>query len=116
MQIKQQNLIFIALAALFSMVVVCLWLNHGNPKFGTVDLQALLFQQSKNLAKTYPTGQVPPKVMQSVVENIKEIINDYGKAHKLTFLTKGAVITNDLPDYTEIFEDLLSTSSNRLEN
>lgn len=116
MQIKQQNLIFIALAALFSVGVVCLWLNHGNPKFGTVDLQALLFEQSKNFAKTYPSGQVPPKVMQSVVENIKEIISDYGKAHKLTFFTKGAVIAGDLPDYTEIFAELLSAVSNHLEN
>ena len=96
MQIKQQNLIFIALATLLSVVVVCLWLSQANPKLGTVDLQALLLEQSQNLAKTYPSGQVPPKVMQAIVESIKEIISDYGKAHKITLLAKGAVLTLSL--------------------
>mgnify|MGYP000028096641 FL=1 len=116
MQIKQQHLIFIALATLFSLVAVCLWLSQGKPKLGTVDLQVLLLEQSQNLAKTYPSGQVPPKVMQAIVESIKEIISDYGKAHKVTLLAKGAVITNNLPDYTAIFAELLSTTSNHLEN
>lgn len=116
MQIKQQNLIFSAIAMLFGIVAVCLWLSQGNPKLGTVDLQALLFQQSQNLAKTYPSGQVPPKVMQSIVESIKEIINDYGKVNKLTLLAKGAVLTHDLPDYTATLAELLSITSNHLEN
>ena len=117
MQIKQQHLIFIALATLFSLVAVCLWLSQGNPtKLGTVDLQALLLEQSQNLAKTYTSGQVPPKVMQSIVESIQEIISDYGKAHKITLLVKGAVLTHDLPDYTTTFAELLSTTSNHLEN
>ena len=116
MQIKQQNMIFSAISVLFGVVAVCLWLSQGKPKLGTVDLQVLLLEQSQNLAKTYPSGQVPPKVMQAIVESIKEIISDYGKAHKITLLVKGAVLTHDLPDYTTTFAELLSTTSNHLEN
>lgn len=113
---KQYPLILIVLMMLFSQVLIYLWLRHDSIKFGTIDMQELLLEQSKSLAKTYPTGQVPPKVMQQIVANLKTAISEYGKDHKVTLLSKGAVITDDLPDYTAVFEEQLNESTNHLKN
>ena len=77
-------------------------------KIGTLDLPALLADQSQQLVKIYPNGQVPPGVMQQVVEEIKENIKDYGLSKKMTLLAKGAVLSDDLPDYTEEFRQVLN--------
>ena len=57
--------------------------------------------QSQQLAKSYPNGQVPPGVMQQVVEDIKTVIQDFGQDQKITLLAKGAVLSGELPDYTQ---------------
>ena len=39
--------------------------------------------------------------MQQVVEDIKTIIQDFGQEQKITLLAKGAVLSGELPDYTQ---------------
>ena len=110
MQINQQKLTLVALVTTFSLSVAALCLGLSNPskKLGTVDMQSLLSEQSQNLAKAYPSGAVPQGVMQQVIEEIKEVIDSFGQEQKLTLLAKGAVLSCELPDYTEIFKDILN--------
>ncbi len=115
MQINQQNLTLVALATTFSLSVTafCLGLSNTNTskKLGTVDMQHLLSEQSQKLAKAYPSGKVPQDVMQQVVEEIKAVIASFGQEQKLTLLAKGAVISCELPDYTEAFKEILNETS-----
>ena len=117
MQINQQNLSLVGLVMTFSLSVtaLCLGLSNTNTnkKLGTVDMQLLLSEQSQKLAKAYPSGTVPSGVMQQVVEEIKAVIELYGQDQKLTLLAKGAVISCDLPDYTETFKDILNESGSK---
>lgn len=117
MQIKLQNLSLVALATTFSLSVIslCLGLSNTNTskKLGTVDMQRLLSEQSQKLAKAYPSGTVPPGVMQQVIEEIKAVIELYGQDQKLTLLAKGAVISCDLPDYTGTFKDILNETTSK---
>jgi hypothetical protein len=39
--------------------------------------------------------------MQQVVEDIKTVIQDFGQEQKITLLVKGAVLSGELPDYTQ---------------
>ena len=117
MKIKQQNLSLVALVTTFSLstIVLCLGLSNASAKkLGTVDMQLLLSEQSQKLANAYPSGTVPSGVMQQVVEEIKAVIELYGQEQKLTLLAKGAVISCDLPDYTEILKDILNKSDSKI--
>lgn len=110
MQLNIQKLSLSALVITFSLSVTSLWLglSKSREKFGLVDMSVLLAEQSQKLAKAYPTGQVPKGIMQQVIEEIKTVISEYGQIQKVTLLAKGAVLSGDLPDYTEIFKDVLS--------
>ena len=46
--------------------------------------------------------------MQQAVDEIKTAIDEHGQIQKVTFLAKGAVLSGDLPDYTETFKDILN--------
>ena len=115
MQINQQNLSLVALATTFSLSVIslCLVLSNTNTKLGTVDMQHLLSEQSQKLAKAYPSGTVPQGVMEQVVEEIKAVVASFGQEEKLTLLAKGAVISGELPDYTETFKDILNETTSK---
>ncbi|MFZ4077139.1 MAG: hypothetical protein ACOYKA_04045 [Legionellaceae bacterium] len=104
MEIKYQRLSLISLVIAFSLSIGAFWmgLNNASSKtLGTVDMQALLSNQSLQLAQSFPNGQVPPGVMQQVVEDIKTVIKDFGQDKKITLLAKGAVLSGELPDYTQ---------------
>lgn len=79
--------------------------------FGIVDTQVLITRQSALLATAYPNGAVPLKVLQALADNIKQVIQEYGKHHQLTLLAKGAVLSSNYPDYTEILQELLKARS-----
>ncbi len=104
MEITSQRLNLIGLVAAFGLSITAFWLGVSNARskpLGLVDMQLLLSAQSQQLAKTYPNGQVPPGVMQQIVEDIKTVIQDYGQDQKITLLAKGAVLSGELPDYTQ---------------
>lgn len=75
--------------------------------FGVVDTQVLISRQSALLATAYPNGAVPLKVLQALADHIKQVIQEYGKHHHLTLLAKGAVLSSNYTDYTEILQELL---------
>lgn len=95
-------LVFVAI----SLVIVVFVKKHES--FGVVDTQVLVTRQSALLAAAYPNGDVPSRVLQTLAENIKQVIQEYGKHHHLTLLAKGAVLSSSYPDYTETLQDLLT--------
>jgi|688.fasta_scaffold24332_5 hypothetical protein len=104
MKIKEQHLNLICLVTTFCISLGAVWLGVNNASskvLGTVDMQALLSNQSHQLAQSFPNGQVPPGVMQQAVEDIKAVIKDFGQDQKITLLAKGAVLSGELPDYTQ---------------
>ena len=106
MDSKFQRLNLIGLIAAFSLSVAAFLLvlvNVRSQKWGTVDMQALLQDQSQQLAKAYPNGSVPPGMMQQVVEDIKTLIQNFSQEQKITLLAKGAVLSGDYHDYTQEF-------------
>ncbi len=105
-----QRLSLIALVTVFSLSVAALWLglSSSSPKLVTVDLPLILAERAQKLAKTYPSGTVPPGIMSRVVAEIKEVITAYGSDQKLTLLAKGAVLSGDLPDYTQVLQEILN--------
>ena len=116
MKIKEQHLNLICLVTTFSLSIGAVWLGVNNASskvLGTVDMQALLSNQSQQLAKSFPNGQVPPGVMHQVVEDIKTVIEDYGQDQKITLLAKGAVLSGELPDYTQ---EILNESADNDQN
>ncbi|MEI6627996.1 MAG: hypothetical protein WCN27_01125 [Alphaproteobacteria bacterium] len=117
MQIEPKNLRLVALVTTFSLSIaaLCLGLSNTNTskKLGTVDMQHLLSEQSQKLAKAYPSGTVPSGVMQQVVEEIKAVVASFGQEQKLTLLAKGAVLSGELPDYTETFKEILNETASK---
>jgi hypothetical protein len=116
MEINQQRLCLIGLIAVFLLSAASLWLSLCSlsaKKFGTVDMQTLLSDQSQKLAKAYPDGTVPNGVMQQVVQEMKEVIHDYGVDQDITLFAKGAVLSGELPDYTDSFKEILSDSEGK---
>ena len=104
METKYQRLNLIGLMTAFSLSIAAFWLglvSASSQKWGTVDMQALLQNQSQQLARSYPNGSVPPGVMQQVVEDIKSMIKDFGQDQKITLLAKGAVLSGEYADYTQ---------------
>ena len=52
--------------------------------------------------------------MQQVVEDIKTVIKDFGQDKKITLLAKGAVLSGEIPDYTqEIIKESLDNDQNQ---
>ena len=51
--------------------------------------------------------------MEQVVEEIKAVVASFGQEEKLTLLAKGAVISGELPDYTETFKDILNETTSK---
>ena len=109
MKISNQHLILLVIVSFsISLVAIGLSFLKSPEKFATVDIQAILSEQSQQFAQNYPTGRVPQSVMQQAVDEIKTAIDEHGQIQKVTFLAKGAVLSGDLPDYTETFKDILN--------
>ena len=108
-QTRCQGLKRIGLVAVIILSVLSCLLGFSNMRaknFGLVDMQILLQEQSQMLAKAYPNGRVPQAIMHQVVEEIKTIIKDFGQDQKITLLAKGVVLSEDLPDYTEVLKEI----------
>jgi hypothetical protein len=104
MKLQHQYVNLIGLITTLSLSVAACWISlHrvDSQPLGVVDLHLLIQLQSQQLARSYPNGQVPPGVIQQVVEDIKTIIKNVGQHHNITLLAKGAVLSGEHPDYTQ---------------
>jgi len=86
--------------ALISYVAITSTLSYSKTSFGIIDEKLIVSVQAKELAKHYPTGQIPPEKLRRLTEELKDKIQEWGDKQGLTLLAKGAVWSGKLPDYT----------------
>lgn len=99
------------LSLFLNMVCLALWLGSfiykTHQPMGTVDMQTIINSASQTLAKSYPEGNVPKPIIESVAGHVKETIQAYGHEHKVMILAKGAILSGEIHDLTdEIFKTL----------
>lgn len=94
-------------AMILSILTLCIFPLRDTP-LATVDMKEVISTQAVELGKQYPDGQISPQVMQHLITEIKEQMNDIAKAKHVTLITKGVVLSENLPDYTETVKEALS--------
>ena len=77
------------------------------PTMGVIDPHALIAIEAKTMAKAYPNGNVPTKVLQDLAERLKAHVNNFAKEENLILLAKGAVWGGELPDFTDLMIERL---------
>jgi len=87
--------------ALISYVAITLTFSYSKTSFGVIDEKLVISLQAKELAKHYPTGQIPPEKLDRLARALKDKIQEWGDKQGLTLLAKGAVWSGKLPDYTD---------------
>ncbi len=70
-------------------------------EFGTIDVQKLISAEAQKLASIYPKGDVPPEKLQALIESIRGNIQNFTRNKKVILFAKGAVLSGNIPDYTE---------------
>jgi hypothetical protein len=94
--------LFVGIAStLLSCIAISLVLCQTKERFGVVDAGVLVALQAKEIAKSYPNGQLPPEKLERISKNLKEKVQIWGDNRGLTLLAKGAVWSGQLPDYTD---------------
>jgi Type-F conjugative transfer system protein (TrbI_Ftype) len=71
-------------------------------KIGAVDTRLIITEQAKKLAKEDPKSQPSALKLRAVADKIESHIAQWGKAHQVTLLAKPAVLSGNLPDYTQM--------------
>ena len=77
--------------------------------FATVDMGQLINLQAAQLGQQYPDGKVPTAVMQHIISDLKDQIKEVAQEKKVVLLAKGAVLSSNLPDYTELLNESLAS-------
>ena len=72
------------------------WTRPVVPRFGIVDMQALIAQKAQAIAKT-PGAKVLPEH----IDELKHVLQQVAEERHVVLLVKGAVIGGDLPDMTD---------------
>lgn len=72
-------------------------------KFGTIDVQKIITHEAKNLASIYPKGDVPTEKLHGLIDSIRDNIQKVAQDKKIVLLAKGAVLSGNVPDYTDSF-------------
>lgn len=93
--------------SLFTLFVV----QFKKPVFATVDMGQLISLQASDLGQQYSDGKVPAAVMQQLIFDLKEQIKEVAQEKKVILIAKGAVLTDSLPDYTDLLNESLTPLS-----
>jgi hypothetical protein len=75
---------------------------HKPLKLGVVDTRLIITEQAKRIAKEDPKAHTSIMKMRAVADKIEGQIAHWGKIHKVTLFSKQAVLSDDLPDYTQL--------------
>lgn len=105
-KINPRWLIFISFA-LISMIFISIIVNLvliGKPnKFGTIDLPKIITFEAQKLASIYPKGEVPSEKLRGLIDSIQGNIQRIALDKKIILLVKSAVLSGNVPDYTDSF-------------
>lgn len=81
--------------------------QRQKPVFATVDMGQLINLQAAQLGQQYPDGKVPTAVMQHIITDLKDQIKEIAKDKKVILIAKGAILSDNVPDYTEVLKESL---------
>lgn len=101
---KHLHYALLAATAVMSIGAFCLSLINliNKPlKMGTIDTSLVIAEKAKVLAKQDLKAYLSPLKMRQVGDQIKEDVAKWAAANKVTLIAKGAVWSENLPDYTE---------------
>jgi hypothetical protein len=87
--------------ALISYMAIAATLSYSQTRFGVIDEKLIVSIQAKEIARSYPNGQIPPEKLRHLAEGMKGKVQEWGNKRGLTLLTKSAVWSGKLPDYTD---------------
>lgn len=96
------SLVAISLSLITIIVAQC-----KEPRFATVDMGQLINLQAAQLGQQYPDGKVPTAVMQHIISDLKDQIKEVAQEKRVVLLAKGAVLSSNLPDYTDLLNESL---------
>ena len=94
------------IAMSLSLITLCV-VQIKKPSFATVDMGQLINAQALQLGQQYPNGKVPSVVMQHIITEMKDQIKEIAQEKKVILIAKGAVLSDSLPDYTDVINELL---------
>lgn len=78
------------------------------PQLATVDMGQLINLQAAQLGQQYPDGKVPTAVMQNIITEMKDQVKELAKDKKSILIVRGAILSDNVPDYTEELKELLA--------
>lgn len=110
------GIIGLGIISIVSLAISCWTLTHQNhnqsPVWGTIDVGELIAYQSSVLAQSYPRGEIPKKKLQQLADALRDTIESFGHQHQILLVSKGAVWSKEVPDWTEELLDYLITHGN----
>lgn len=115
MDIKNLTVIGICLSLLMGAGSLVLSLQKGHQEFGVVDTRQVISNQAEELARKDPQAHLSSVKVQSLATRIESLIDHWGRKHKIILLSKPAVLSGDLPDYTRSILEALNSSQEFVE-
>ncbi len=91
----------LAVTAVMSIGGFSLSLINKPLKMGTIDTGLIIAEKAKILAKQDLKAYLSPLKMRQVGDEIKEDVAKWATQNKVTLIAKGAIWSENLPDYTE---------------
>lgn len=98
---KHLNYALLTATAIISIGALCLSVINKPLKMGTIDTSLIIAEKAKVLAKQDLKAYLSPLKIRQVGDQIKEDVAKWATANKVTLIAKGAVWSENLPDYTE---------------
>lgn len=95
----------------FISIIVILVPMTRTDKIGTIDIQKIITHEAQKLATIYPKGDVPTDKLHGLIDTIRDNIQKVAQDKKIIFLAKGAVLSGNVPDYTDNFINELEDKS-----
>lgn len=78
------------------------WTQVKEPSLAVVDMKVLISKKSQQVAKNQPPEKSNNSLpIREAAAQLKEDLSTFATIHNLILLTKGVVISGDVPDKTE---------------
>lgn len=93
--------------AFMSLFIILLIVNIAyisrQDTFGTIDVHKIITYEAQKLASIYPKGDVPTEKLRGLIDSIQDNIQRVTHNKKIILLSRTAVLSGNVPDYTESF-------------
>lgn len=105
----QKTTLILSLIAICLSLITIIVVHFQKPLLATVDISQLINTQASHLGQQYPDGKVPTAVMQHIIADLKDQVKELAKDKKSILIARGAILSDNVPDYTEALKELLVT-------